>query len=393
MDGTAAGMRSYLDHNASSPLRPEAAAAMARVLALPGNPSSVHAEGRAARAALETARDEVAALVGATAKAVLFTGGGTEANNAVLSPSFRRYGGPDATLLLVGATEHPSVLSGHRFPAAAVEAIPVDRNGIVDLDWLAARLDREPGRRALVSVQLANNETGVLQPVAEAARLVHGRGGLLHTDAVQAAGKVDVDIVSLGADAMTLSAHKLGGPKGAGAIVFATDHFEIGDRLIRGGGQERGARAGTENVAAIAGFGAAAAAAGAAAPVERSRMLALRRRGEAAVRTAAGDAAIFAAEASRLPNTFAFALPAIRAETALIAFDLDGVALSSGSACSSGKVRRSHVLDAMGVAPGLAESALRVSFGWSSSEEDAIRFAEACQRLVGSLYKRRADAA
>ena len=387
------GKRSYLDHNATSPLRPEAAEAVARALALPGNPSSVHAEGRAARAVLEAARDRVAALVGAESKTVIFTSGGTEANNAALSPGLARIGQAPATLLLVGATEHPSVLDGHRFPPERVERIPVGPDGVLDLDWLERRLERGAGERVLVSVHAANNETGILQPVAEAARLVHEAGGLIHTDAVQAAGRVPLRLSDLGVDALTLSAHKLGGPKGAGALVLASDRLQLGDRLIRGGGQERGSRAGTENVAGMAGFGAAAEAAARGLGEEGARIGALRDFAEAELRRIAPQAVVFGAAAARLPNTLAFAIPGLRAETALIQFDLEGVALSAGSACSSGKVRRSPVLAAMGVEPALAEGALRLSLGWSSTKEDVIRFAEACEKVVRTLYKRRADAA
>jgi cysteine desulfurase len=233
----------------------------------------------------------------------------------------------------------------------------------------------------------------VLQPVAEAARLVHAHGGLIHTDAVQAAGKVPVDIAALGADVLTLSAHKIGGPKGIGAVILASDQFEIAERLIRGGGQEKGFRAGTENVAAIAGFGAAAELALSSLEQEAGRLRVLRDEAEAQVRRIALEALVVASDAERLPNTFAFAIPGLKAETALIAFDLAGVALSSGSACSSGKVKRSHVLDAMGVEPALAEGVLRVSLGWTTTHEDVIRFAEACERVVGTLYKRKASAA
>ncbi|HEY8381796.1 MAG TPA: cysteine desulfurase family protein [Microvirga sp.] len=387
----AAGPRSYLDHNATGPLRPEAAAAVVRALDLVGNPSSIHAEGRAARAAIEAAREQVAALVGALSKNVVFTSGGTEAANLVLSPTFRRAGEAGATRLLVGATEHPCILAGHRF-GAAVETIPVDPDGVVDLAWLERRL-AELGERVLVSIQLANNETGTLQPVAEAARLVRAAGGLIHTDAVQAAGRVAVDMAALGVDAITLSAHKLGGPKGVGALVLASDRFEIADRLVRGGGQERGARAGTENVPGILGFGAAAEAAKAALEAEMPRLRRLRDEAESALRRLAADAVVFGVRAERLPNTFAFAVPGLKAETALIAFDLAGVALSSGSACSSGKVAASAVLSAMGVEPALAAGALRVSLGWNSTETDVSRFAEACGRVVDTLYKRRANAA
>jgi len=389
----ASSQRTYLDHNATSPLRPEVAEVVLRVLQLPGNASSVHAEGRAARAEIESAREKVARLVGARAKNVIFTSGGTEAANLVLTPGFRRLGQGGAVRLLIGATEHPCVLNGHRFPAEAVGIIPVDGRGILDLAWLRAHLEKIGDERVLVSVQLANNETGVLQPLAEAAQLVHDHGGLIHADAVQAAGKIPVDIAELGVDVLTLSAHKIGGPKGIGAVILASDQFEIAEKLVRGGGQEKGFRAGTENVAGIAGFGAAAELALASLERESTRLRGLRDEAEAQVRRIAPDAVVVASEAERLPNTFAFAIPGLKAETALIAFDLAGVALSSGSACSSGKVKRSHVLDAMGVEPALAEGVLRVSLGWSSTQEDVIRFAEACERVIGTLYKRKASAA
>jgi cysteine desulfurase len=379
-----AGTRSYLDHNATSPVRPEVAEAAARALLLPGNASSVHSEGRTARAAIEAAREKVAALVGAKAKDVIFTSGGTEANTMVLSPSLRRAGERGAVRLLVGAAEHPSVLDGHRFQADLVERIPVGANGLVDLDVLAARLDAVADGPALVSLQAANSETGVIQPVAAAARLVRARGGLIHTDAVQAAGRIPVEMAELGVDAVTLSAHKLGGPKGVGALVLASDRLEIADRLLRGGGQERGYRAGTENVAAIVGFGVAAEIAQRMLAAERVRVAPLRDE---------PDAVVFGAAAERLPNTLAFAVPGLKAETALIAFDLEGVALSSGSACSSGKVGPSHVLAAMGVERSLAQGALRVSFGWNSTREDVLRFAGTCEKVVATLYKRRANAA
>ncbi|ANY77073.1 cysteine desulfurase [Microvirga ossetica] len=385
--------RIYLDHNATSPLRPEAAEVVLRALLLPGNASSVHAEGRAARAEIESAREKVARLVGARVKNVVFTSGGTEAANLVLTPSFRRLGQPGTTRLLLGAAEHPCVLNGHRFPAEAIELIPVDSNGVLDLAWLKAALERSGDERILVSIQLANNETGVLQPVAEAARIIHEHGGLVHTDAVQAAGRIPVDMAELEADVLTLSAHKIGGPKGIGTVILASDQFEIADRLIRGGGQEKGFRAGTENVAAIAGFGSAAELALSGLGQESARLRGLRDLAEAELRRIAPDVIVVASGAERLPNTFAFAIPGLKAETALIAFDLAGVALSSGSACSSGKVKRSHVLDAMGMEPALAEGVLRVSLGWSTTKEDVIRFAEACETVVGTLYKRKASAA
>jgi cysteine desulfurase len=387
-----AGRRSYLDYNATAPMRPEVRDALARGDGF-GNPSSVHAEGRAARAQAEAARDKVARLVGAQAKNVIFTSGGTEANNAVLSPGLRRPGG-GMSRLLVGATEHVSVLDGHRFPPVAVERIPVDRNGLIDLAWLAARLARGEGEPPpLVSLQATNNETGVIQPLAQAARLVHEHGGLIHSDAVQAAGKIPLDIAELGVDVLTLSAHKLGGPKGVGAIVLASDGVETGDRLIRGGGQERGHRAGTENVPGIVAFGLAAEIAGRELARESERMRSLREACEAELRRIAPDAVVFGHSVERLPNTLSFGIPGLRAETALIAFDLEGVAVSSGSACSSGKVRRSHVLEAMGVEARLAEGAIRVSLGWNSTEEDVKAFAAACEKHVATLYKHRASAA
>lgn len=389
----AADRRIYLDYNATAPIRPEVADEVVRALQLPGNASSVHAEGRAARTEVERARERVANLVGAKAKNVIFTSGGTEASNTVLSPSFHRLGEAGAARLLIGATEHPCGLNGHRFPTEAVDILSVDSTGIVDLGRLKERLEHAGNVRALVSVQLANNETGVLQPVAEIAHLVHRHGGLTHTDAVQAAGKVPVDMAALEIDALTLSAHKIGGPKGVGALVVASDQLEVAERLLRGGGQEKGHRAGTENVAAIAGFGKAAELAKAELDHEAARLASLRDEAETHLRRVAPDSVVIAEEARRLPNTFAFAIPGLKAETALIAFDLEGIALSSGSACSSGKVRRSHVLDAMGVDPALAEGVLRVSLGWKTAKEDVIRFAEACERVVNTLYKRRASAA
>jgi cysteine desulfurase len=385
--------RSYLDHNATAPMRPEVAEAVARASLLVGNPSSVHAEGRAARAAIENAREKVARLVGAEPGNVVFTSGGTEAANAVLSPGLRRRGEPGAVRFLAGAGEHPCVLDGHRFPAERVERIPLDGDGVVDLGWLEARLGRGEGEPVLVSIQAANNETGVLQPVAEAARLVHAYGGLVHTDAVQAAGKIPVAVATLGADALTLSAHKLGGPKGVGAVVLASDDLDLGERLIRGGGQERGRRAGTENVAGIVGFGVAAEIAAGALEREGERLRGLRDALQAELRRIAPGAVVFGGSVERLPNTLAFAIPCVRAETALIRFDLEGVALSSGSACSSGKVKPSHVLEAMGVPRLLAEGAMRVSLGWNSTEADVKSFAAACEKLVATLYQSRAAAA
>ena len=371
-----ASERSYFDWNATAPLRTEARAAMLAALGRPGNASSVHGEGRAARALVEAARRQVASLVGADAKDVTFLSGATEANALALQPGI-------ADRLFVSAIEHPSVLAGGRFAPEQVEVLAVDGNGIVVLDGLARALEKS--ERPLVSVMLANNETGVVQPIADIARVVHGANGLLHVDAVQAAGRIPVDMRALGADLMSLSSHKLGGPQGAGALVARTGLSLT--PTIRGGGQERGLRAGTENVAAIAGFGAAAEAAQAALALDAQRMAALRDRLDAGLCEATPDAVIFSAGVDRLPNTTLVALSGIKAETALIAFDLNGFAVSSGAACSSGKVAASHVLAAMGVEPALARSAIRVSLGPTTTESEVERLLIAWKRLVPSLLK------
>lgn len=395
--------RAYLDHNATTPVRPEVVEAMVAALGLAGNPSSVHGEGRAARAAVEKAREQVAALCGAKAANVVFTSGGTEANATILSPGLMECsGGRDcvrvpATLLLYSATEHACVREGHHFPAGAAEAIPVDGEGKADLAWIEARLARfaaeNPGARALVSLHLANNETGVIQPVTEAAAIVHRHGGLLHSDAVQAAGKIAIDINALGADVLTLSAHKIGGPKGVGAIVFRSGAYELADKPIRGGGQERGWRAGTENLPGIVAFGRAADIAAKALADEAVRLAGLRDRLEAGILELAADSTIFGRGTERLPNTSAFATPGIKAETALIMLDLAGAALSSGSACSSGKVRRSHVLDAMNIDPAMSAGALRASLGWTTCEADIDVFLAAYAKALAATRSREIQAA
>ena len=379
--------RSYFDWNATAPLREEARAAVAEALSLPGNPSSVHAEGRAARRLIERAREEVAGLVGAQASDVIFTSSGTEANMLALTPAIEVAGDkrPRAKLLL-SAIEHASVRAGGRFPREAIEQIAVDPDGRLNLAALAEAVARSP--RTLVSLMLANNETGVIQPVAEAAAIVHAAGGLLHVDAVQAAGRIDCDIAALGADLLTLSAHKIGGPKGVGALVRASDDIHFPDPLIRGGGQERGLRAGTENVAGIAAFGAAATVALRQGAAEVAQMLALRNRLESGLRAIAPEALIFGAEAGRLPNTTLFAAPGMTAETAVIAFDLEGVAVSSGAACSSGKVQPSHVLAAMGVSPALTRGAVRVSLGWATTAAEVEKFLGAWRKLATTLSKK-----
>jgi len=382
--------RAYLDWNATAPQRPEARAAMLAACDLVGNPSSIHREGRAARQAIEVARRSVAELVGADPRNVVFTSGGTEANALALTPAIEV--GADRAprdRLLMSAIEHPSVRSGGQFAPDRIEDLPVRDDGRVELDALERRLATLAGQgaRPLVSLMLANNETGVIQPVAAAAELVHRAGGILHVDAIQGAGKIPFNINDLGADLVTLSAHKLGGPKGVGALVKRDEALHLAQPLIRGGGQERGARAGTENLPGIAGFGAAAEAARSAATEEAARVAALRDRIEAGVLAVSPSAVIFGREAQRLPNTTLFAMPGIKAETALIALDLDGVAVSSGSACSSGKVAASHVLKAMGIAPELARGAIRVSVGFSTSDEEVDCFLNAWKKLVQTLLK------
>ncbi len=381
--------RIYFDYNATAPLRPTAREKMAAALELIGNPSSVHSEGRAARLALETARAEVAALVGGRPRNVTFAASGTEAANLALTPQIESGGarGPLARLIVSGG-EHACVLRGHRFAPESVETAPLDAKGRIDLDALKAALGRAGGRAAL-ALQAANNETGILQPVAEAAALVHEADGVLICDAVQLAGRGRCDFTGLGVDFLLLSAHKLGGPKGAGALVAASEALRIADPLLRGGGQERGLRAGTENVAAIAGFGAAALAAQSEIDAEAARLAALRDALERHVLEAAPDAVVFGAGAARLPNTLCFAVPGVGAETLVIGLDLAGFAVSSGSACSSGKVARSHVLTAMGVEPGLAAGAVRLSLGWASTEEEVARFGEAFGRILAPMRRGR----
>ena len=370
----------YLDWNATAPLRPEAAAAVAAALAECGNPSSVHRRGRAARQRVERAREPVAALIGAAPEGVVFTSGGTEANHLALV-------GAGRGVVFVSAVEHSSVLQV--LPHA--RRIPVDRDGIVDLAWLDAALAAETAP-ALVSVMVANNETGVMQPVEDVAEVAHRRGARFHCDAVQAAGKLRLGLGQIGADFVTLSAHKLGGPTGVGALALADD-TKIAP-VIRGGGQERGLRAGTENLPGIAGFAAAAEAA--LADIDGyARVERLRDELESAALAAVPDAIVVGAGVVRLPNTTALALPGMSAETQVIALDLDGVMVSAGAACSSGKVGPSHVLAAMGLAE-VAQSTIRVSLGWDTTESDIAYFLDAWTALARRRRQRhpsRAEAA
>jgi cysteine desulfurase len=375
--------RVYLDWNATTPLRAQARDAMAAAWDLAGNPSSVHADGRQARKLVEDARAGVAAAVGALSRNVVFTSGGTEANALALTPGLRRGSNPPVERLVVSAIEHASVLAGGRFAPEAIEIVGVTRSGLLDLDRLRWTLgDR---RAALVSLMLANNETGALQPVREASEIVHAAGGLLHVDAIQAFGKIPLDINAMGADLVTLSAHKIGGPKGVGALVLAEGVLGF-EPLLRGGGQELGRRAGTENVAGIAGFGAALRPAVTGLDSDAIRLENLKNRLENGLRDTP-EVIIFADSVPRLPNTTLFTVPGLKAETAVIGFDLAGVAVSSGSACSSGKVQPSHVLEAMGFGGDLAQGAVRLSLGWSTTEADVDRCLEAWRKLSGTLLK------
>jgi cysteine desulfurase len=355
----------YLDYNATAPIRPQAAQAVADTLRIGGNPSSIHASGRAARAAIEEARDSIAALAGARPSDVVFTSGGSEANTLAIMSAIRA----GARRLIVGSTEHPSVLETAQASGVAFEEWPVDLTGVAELDWLADRLkawDLADGA-PFVALMAANNETGVIQPVTEASALVHEAGGWLHVDAVQAAGKIDIK--ALPGDTLAVSAHKVGGPQGAGALVVSCDR-SITKRSF-GGGQERGRRGGTENVSGIAGFGAAAAL----PAFDIVQAAAWRDSAAERLKREAGIVVI-GEGAPRLPNTLCLAAPGFASDTQVMALDLAGVMVSAGSACSSGKVKASHAVTAMGLHD-LAPYALRVSGGWASTEADWRRFADA----------------
>ncbi|MER8993780.1 cysteine desulfurase [Mesorhizobium sp. M0074] len=376
-----AGARAYLDYNASVPLLASARAAVVAALDVAANPSSVHAEGRAARRLIEDARRDVARLVSAKAEHVVFTSGATEAASTLLTPDWQMgRGAVRMSRLYVSEADHPCLLNGGRFPAAQVTRIGVDADGVVRLDVLAEALvqhDKVEGL-PLVAIHAANNETGVIQPVGRIAEIVKAAGGILVVDAVQAAGRIPLDMSAGYADYLILSSHKIGGSKGVGAIVAASD-LMMPKPLVSGGGQEKGHRGGTENLAAIAGFGAAAREASAGLQtIETVRQR--RDEIEAIVKTLVPDAEIFGIGAPRLANTTFFAIAGIKAETAQIAFDLAGVALSAGSACSSGKVGPSHVLKAMGYGDGLG--ALRVSVGHATSAEDIELFRSALATIV-----------
>lgn len=356
--------RHYLDCNATAPLRPEARRAMLDAAERGGNPSSVHAEGRAARAILDTARRQVAALAGLPPSSVHFTSGGTEANNWALSQTDRQ--------VLAAVVSHDSVLA-----VAGVGTLETESNGLVDPETLKTRL--KTSNVGMLSVMAANNETGVIQPLEDIAEICRAHGVLLHVDAVQAPGKLDLAPIAAQADVLSLSAHKLGGPAGCGALLVRPGLDPV--PLIRGGGQEARRRAGTENLIGIAGFGAAAGAVAVQGSAEVARILALRDALEAQLRAFCPETQVFGADVQRAANTTCIRMPGVPAETQVMALDLAGVAVSAGSACSSGKVTPSHVLIAMGCGEEVAGEAIRISLGWATTDADVTACAAAWQAL------------
>jgi cysteine desulfurase len=372
-------MRVYLDCNATSPLRPQARDAMLAAFEAPANPSSVHAEGRQARSRVEQARRTIAALAGAAPDDVIFTSGGTEANTLALQGSLQAAAeaGERFTRLVISSIEHDSVRRqaqrcAELQPGLRLSEVAAGPDGVVAPADLRAHLMEGKGR-ALVSIMAVNNETGVIQPLREIASVCREFGALLHCDAIQAAGKIPATLEDLGADLLTLSAHKVGGPQGAGALVCRT-----GTRMTPlhlGGRQERGMRAGTEPTAAIAGFAAALQAAATPLPAFFNDI-------EARLLASCPEAIVFGNKAPRVGNTTCIAVPGVPAETLVIALDLEGFAVSAGAACSSGRVARSHVLTAMGVEPDLAACAIRISTGWNTTQADVEGFAEAWTRIV-----------
>lgn len=387
--------RTYLDYNASAPARPEVLNVVAKVLAQHGNPSSVHSEGRQLRGRIEKAREQLAALVGADPRNVIFTSGGTEANTTALAPENVDGAKPDKVVCFMSGIEHPSVLAGGRFHEGNIRAVPVAENGAIDLvaleSLISAHCESGNERPFMVSLMHANNETGALQPVAEVSRLVGEYGGILHCDAIQTAGKVPVDIGALGAHILSVSAHKIGGPQGVGALVLGNGMTNLAKPLLTGGGQEFRARSGTQNVAGIAGFGVAAEIA--LRELDRmSEVAALRKRLEDGIKARVPDAIIFASDSERLPNTCCFATPGMKSETLVIALDLAGIAVSAGSSCSSGKVEKSHVLEAMGIDDELARGAIRVSLGWETTQDDIDTFIAAWSGIYDQFSKEAAAA-
>lgn len=367
----------YLDYNATAPIKPEVVDAVAETMKLAGNPSSVHGFGRDVRKRIEDAREQIAALVDCAPPELVFTAGGTEANNTALRGAGRRE-------FIVSAIEHPAILRTVEACAEALVVLPVGGDGVLDMAALDEALAAH-GADALVSVMLANNETGVIQPVAEIAARARGGGALVHCDAVQAPGRIPVSFAGLGVDMMSIAAHKFAGPKGIGALVVRSG-LDIAP-LITGGGQERGLRGGTENAAGIAGFGTAAELA--QGDLARAGAIAAMRDGmEARLRETEPEVVIFSAGAPRLPNTSYLTMPGVQSETQVMGLDLAGIAVSAGSACSSGKVEPSHVLRALGASDDVGGCAIRVSMGWATTEDEIERFLGAWRALYAGLINR-----
>ena len=360
----------YMDYNATCPIRPQVIEAVASTMAVVGNPSSVHSQGQKARSLVEESRAKVAALAGARARDVMFCAGGTEAANTVIR-------GAGVNSLIISAIEHSCVTAAAEVAGVPVFVLPVDDSGIISVTMLRELLAKAP-KPALVSVMYANNEMGAVQPIADICEIAKEFGALVHSDAVQAAGKLQLDMASLGLDYMTLSAHKIGGPQGVGAVVMApTAPIEP---LVVGGGQELGRRSGTENVAGIVGFGVAAIEA-LNHLADGVKLKALRDGMEQQLRQHANEVVIVGEKAKRLPNTSCVAIPGVKGETQVMHFDLAGICVSSGSACSSGKVKTSHVLGAMGFALDVSEASIRVSLGSDTSESDVSSFVEVWKKL------------
>lgn len=366
----------YMDHNATTIMHPDVVAALGELQNLPLNASSIHGSGRKARGLIEAARENISNLMNAKNAKIIFTASGTESNNMALR-------GHDKYKILVSNIEHSSIFK----IGVHANIIPVNSDGIVDVIALERILRQYAGERVLVSVMLANNETGVIQPVRKIADIVHQHGGLVHTDAAQCFGKIDVDIAALGADMLTISSHKLSGPHGTAALV-ALKHAPL-HSLIFGGGQEQGYRAGTENVAAIHGFGVAAQEAEKSVIAMKSITI-LRNMIEEEIKHIAPNAVIFGEKATRLPNTSMIYMPDVTSETQVMHFDMAGIEVSAGSACSSGKVETSHVLLAMGVKPEIAKCAIRVSLGNTNTMQDAEKFITAWKELYERVGNKKA---
>ena len=377
-------IRTYLDWNASAPIYPVVVEAMAKALSQGGNASSVHCEGRNAHSAIEAARDQVAQLINAEPRDIVFTSGGSEANSLALS-------GLSVDRILISSVEHPSVMAFASLQGAQVSFVPVDANGIVELEALEACLSKAAAanEKILVSVMWANNETGVIQPIEDIVKLAHAHEALVHCDAVQALGKVSVDFAASGVDLMSLSAHKIGGPQGVGALVVRPSLVLA--PMFKGGGQELSRRAGTENLGGIVGFGLAAELID--SENHDTEITGLRDKLESEIRKIRNDVVIFGEDQKRLPNTTCVAVYGTTAEALLIMLDLSGIAVSSGSACSSGKVATSHVLSAMGVDEVMAKAAIRISLGRTTTTEDIEKFLNAWSKAVGTTAKQNATAA